>query len=150
VVVVEQLLTRCVRDGDCWLWTGPLDGDGYPLTRVGGKLVRVHRYLYEAERGAPLGRDVLLRAGGCRRRYCVNPAHLEARPRLALGKSRAKLTDDEARRILALAHTEATPSQIREAIDPGGLRVSLLMVTRVLRGLTFAHLGGRPCRTRAD
>ena len=55
----------------CWLWQGRLDAAGYGR----GKRRRAHIEVYEAERGAvPSGMEL---DHVCRRRNCVNPAHLE-------------------------------------------------------------------------
>ena len=61
--------------GFCWLWTGALDGKGYGRVSVGGKVVRAHRWAYEALVGpipSGLHLDHL-----CRVKTCVNPDHLE-------------------------------------------------------------------------
>ena len=70
----------------CWLWTGKLTADGYPLFRVKRDhplepwtYVRAHRWAYEAQVGAiPEGLTLdHVRERGCHHRHCVNPAHLE-------------------------------------------------------------------------
>jgi Zn finger protein HypA/HybF involved in hydrogenase expression len=53
----------------CWLWSGRLNHDGYPL--LSGR--RVHRVIYELLVG-PIIKPHLDHK--CRTRSCVNPAHL--------------------------------------------------------------------------
>lgn len=59
----------------CWLWTGPIERDGYSRLCVGN--IRLgHRLLYERLRGPiPAGFHI---DHLCRVRHCVNPDHLEA------------------------------------------------------------------------
>jgi hypothetical protein len=72
---IERIMRRTDRTGDCWLWTGRLNRDGYAEMKISGKLRMAHRVAYEEIVGAiPEGKplDHL-----CRVRHCVNPAHLE-------------------------------------------------------------------------
>lgn len=65
-----------VSEAGCWEWLGCLNGCGYGVFRLNGKLVRAHRYFYEKKHGAigsGLDLDHL-----CRNRKCCNPDHLEA------------------------------------------------------------------------
>lgn len=71
----ERIQKRLDKTGDCWLWTGALNGYGYGRIRSQYVLYRIHRVAYEATvgpipHGQPL--DHL-----CRVRHCANPAHLE-------------------------------------------------------------------------
>jgi hypothetical protein len=72
--------------GPCRIWTGgarskrPHDagqfGEYYGAFHLDGRTVRAHTYAYEQAHGpVPAGHEVDHR---CRRRNCVNPAHLEA------------------------------------------------------------------------
>lgn len=59
----------------CWRWTGSRSTNGYAQIKNDGRLVTVHRLIYELLVGpipAGLELDHL-----CRVRHCVNPAHLE-------------------------------------------------------------------------
>lgn len=79
--MMERLWAKVDRRGpeECWLWTGSCT-DGYGHVGNGaGKLVLVHRAVYEALVG-PIPEGLVLdhvRARGCLDRRCVNPAHLE-------------------------------------------------------------------------
>lgn len=71
------------QTGECWLWTGKLSDDGYPLMKVKRDgvwtYVRAHRWAWEAEHG-PIGEGLTLDhmpERGCTSTACVRPAHLE-------------------------------------------------------------------------
>jgi hypothetical protein len=65
-------------EGECWLWHGMKNGDGYGLVRRGGLDEGhsiTHRVVYEALVGLiPVGMEL---DHLCRERSCVNPDHLE-------------------------------------------------------------------------
>jgi len=79
-----------VDDEGCWLWNQKLTAEGYGLSRLGGKTVWVHRFVYEKLVGPiPKGRvlDHL-----CKKKDCCNPRHLEpvtARENVIRGDGRA-------------------------------------------------------------
>jgi len=59
----------------CWLWTGKVGRNGYPLMRQGNRIVMAYRAIYEAEVGPiPEG---LVADHLCRRILCCNPRHIE-------------------------------------------------------------------------
>lgn len=61
--------------GECWVWTGGLDRDGYGKFKDGGS-VRAARWIYQQEVG-PLPEGHVL-DHLCRNRACVRTSHLEA------------------------------------------------------------------------
>lgn len=72
----ERFWAKVNKTSTCWLWTGCIQGNGYPRFRAGGRTVYAHRYSYVLHKGpipAPLQLDHL-----CRTPACVNPDHLEA------------------------------------------------------------------------
>ncbi len=78
-----------IAPNGCWLWTGHVHSrSGYGTLRVDKRIIRAHRYSYEAQVGPipeGLNLDHLCHtrdqdcAGGptCLHRRCVNPDHLE-------------------------------------------------------------------------
>jgi len=74
--ILEKLWGRVHidEDGGCWEWTGA-KRDGYGALTIDGRMVRVHRWVYERLHGPiPTG---LQTDHLCRNRACINPAHLE-------------------------------------------------------------------------
>lgn len=60
----------------CWLWTASLTGNGYGYFGLEkGRMALAHRFAYEYVIG-PIPEGMTL-DHLCRRRTCVNPAHLE-------------------------------------------------------------------------
>lgn len=66
----------------CWIWSGPLDKDGYARSiKIGSRsdgsrrFVRSHRFVYEQMVG-PIPDGITI-DHLCRNRCCLNPAHLE-------------------------------------------------------------------------
>lgn len=74
----ERITRRLEPDGECIIWTGALQRNGYGYTRwkVAGrwKNVRVHRLMWETFVGPiPVDREI---DHVCRVRRCVRPSHL--------------------------------------------------------------------------
>lgn len=79
--LIRRLNEKVVIDGDCWVWTGALNGKGYGgigKTTAPGRVVmlRVHRLAYVNEHG-PIPRNVLV-DHRCRNKLCARPSHLRA------------------------------------------------------------------------
>ncbi len=67
-----------ILDSGCWGWTASKNPKGYGHFWSDGRLQGAHRWVYEWVNGTiPEGLTV---DHTCRRRDCVNPAHLEAVP----------------------------------------------------------------------
>lgn len=77
-LVASRLLQHVRESGDCWLWTGAVNCEGYARIRVLGDSSKwaIHRASYEAFVG-PIP-DGLTIDHLCRNPGCINPAHLEA------------------------------------------------------------------------
>lgn len=63
-----------VGDPGCVVWIGTLDGDGYGLLKVDGRVVLAHRYAWEQECG-PIPEGMVI-DHTCWERSCVNVDHL--------------------------------------------------------------------------
>jgi hypothetical protein len=76
----HRLIARCRVEpvqqdiGACWIWTKPLDRNGYGRISVNGRSCLVHRILYQLQIGS-LPDGVPLRRW-CGTRGCVNPLHM--------------------------------------------------------------------------
>jgi hypothetical protein len=66
---------RVERVGDCLIWRGGINRDGYGMFHIDGKTIRAHRYAYEQANG-PISTGMLLRHK-CDTPACVNHLHLE-------------------------------------------------------------------------
>lgn len=70
-----------VRDGGCWGWNGPLDGNGYALLGYGGKdgiksrYELAHRFSYRNSIGEISHKNHIHHK--CNNKRCTNPEHLE-------------------------------------------------------------------------
>lgn len=96
IAAIDRFMNRVAQQGDCWMWTGSDNGDGYGMFSDRPKyrwIVRSHRWSYEffiADIPDGLNLDHLCHnadpfcPGGptCRHRRCVNPWHLEPVPTL--------------------------------------------------------------------
>jgi len=102
--VAVKLDARIQVIGDCWVYTGARNQDGYGIVWVAGAAHRAHRVAFELTVGPiPPGHEVdhvWLR--GCRHRSCVRPSHLEA----VTGRVNRQ-RQAEKRRILNLIPTRA-------------------------------------------
>ena len=63
-----------MREGDCTVWTGPKNANGYAQISVERRKVYVHRYAWEQVHGPIPGG--LLVDHTCHNRACVKVAHL--------------------------------------------------------------------------
>jgi hypothetical protein len=135
------------KTGDCWLWTGYRQPDGYGQFRANSKFYNSHKFAYELAYGpVPDGLEVM---HTCDQPHCCNVAHMrlgthlenmqdcKAKGRQACGEriKRNKLTADQVLEIRRLfKRTEANRSNIpilakRYGVFPGTIRDIILRLS---------------------
>lgn len=136
----------------CHLWSGTLNDAGYGILWIGQRLVRAHRFAFAEHHGPiPSGMNVCHR---CDTPPCVNPDHLflgsqaeniadmiakarrvQGRVYRGIENSQAKLTEADARRILAEV---AAGRPVTEVANDNG--VSRTAINHIVKGRNWAHL----------
>jgi hypothetical protein len=78
--LAEKLNDYKKIEGDCWLWTGFCDPNGYGRVQDGKKALNVHRVSYCLHHGINLYdmKDLVLHSTDCPNKNCFNPKHLYA------------------------------------------------------------------------
>jgi hypothetical protein len=74
--IVSRFEKYIDKSGECWLWTGSCNNNGYGRFGFEGKIWHCHRFSYFLANGE-LPTPPLLVRHKCRSRNCVNPEHLE-------------------------------------------------------------------------
>jgi hypothetical protein len=158
----EKFNTLVDQGGDdaCWYWLGAVNNRGYGVFRVGRRVVMAHRHMFELEHGRPPSGMVL---HTCGKKTCVNPKHLYegskpkphdadaelleridraalpsvSQPRGSPGSNnpRARLADDQVRKICALLDLGVSPTVIgfEFGVDAKSIR-------NIDQGRTWRHL----------
>lgn len=105
---LEDLLKHTLQSGDCMVWRGCLNTDGYP--RMAGN-VKVHRRVYELETGIDISGLVVRHR--CDNPKCINPDHLEhgsqnqnIKDRDERNRTYRVITKEIVRRVLELADVD--------------------------------------------
>jgi len=73
---LHSILDRCNANGVCIEWEGYCKPDGYGRAKVNGKMVYVHRYVFQELTGIMLSAEDKL-DHLCRNPPCCDPNHLE-------------------------------------------------------------------------
>lgn len=150
-----RLWRRVHKSDGCWLWSGPVNKQGYGFIGIEGNHNQgVHRVAYLLEVG-PIG-DGLCVCHKCDVPNCVNPQHLflgtnadnvadrERKGRrlyrkLGAQNGRAKLSDDQVRAIYADARKQWDIAR--------AYAISQATVHRIKACVGWAHLGLVPKRS---
>jgi hypothetical protein len=101
--------------GECWLWTGTHDKNGYGHYHKGNTQGTSHRLMYIYCYGMPeYGLHICHKPVICHNRSCCNPTHLEAKPpkenhndKILDGTHGKKLTESEVVSIKCRFHEKS-------------------------------------------
>jgi hypothetical protein len=125
---VARFWAQVTKTAGCWLWTGGTNSEGYGRFKIGGKMVKAHRFAFELAHGPLLPGiwlDHLCHPGdgscpggrGCPHRRCVRESHLQPasnRENVLRGVSfsadNARKTHCKAGHVFDLANTYVTQS----------------------------------------
>lgn len=144
---LEMIRTRCVEDGQCWLWQGGCDGHGRPQIRHDGVVVYTRRLARQLSDGKPVPPDMRV-PNACGRKTCVSPecsvigtvatVRKMAAARGAYAKANRNIRQMQTKRAKS-AISDALVEQIRNAPAPcwriaAETGVSLSHVKAIRRG----------------
>ena len=148
--IAERLASRSREDGECVVWTGRTNHDGYGLVDLGGRPRHAHRVAFEAAGGEIPEGGVVRHT--CDNPPCIRPEHLvggtqleNIRDRVERGRSavgeKNSLSRFTAEEVLQVdAELRAGASQISVAKRLG---MSASTVQSIASGNTWSHLTGR-------
>lgn len=113
---VTTLHSRCIEEGDCWIWQGACDGHGKPQVRHLGKVTYVSRLIRELTDGRRIPTGMVV-ACKCGTPLCVAPGHTVVtnhQGRADLAKARGAYQG--VARQMKMANTKRTQSHISEQV----------------------------------
>ena len=143
---LQRFWEKVDKTGDCWIWTGGNNAQGYGHWHDGTRHVGVHRYSYELTNGPiPKGFWVCHR---CDNPACLKPAHLflgkpkdNARDMVKKGRSLkgrrnpySKLTPEQVRWI------RSNPENLTQKEMAARLEVVRTCINKVVRRETWRHI----------
>ena len=145
----DRVYTLVERDGECLIFTGCKDECGYGRINRTGKLVRLHRAVWERDHG-PLGKGVVV-MHTCDRPSCIEPSHLRA------GTQRENIADMDAkhrrRSLVGSMHgraklKESDIPRIRAMLERGDTCVSIgkifgvtdMMIRHIKKKRAWTHV----------
>lgn len=88
----EIIRSKTVQSGDCLLWVGDTDRDGYGRVTLEHESFLAHRVAYTVEVG-PIPTGLTLDHHVCRTHACVTAAHLEPVTQQENARRRGRMTD---------------------------------------------------------
>ena len=153
---VASFWSKVDKSGECWLWTGARNPQGYGLFFADGRSMGAHIFSLELalQSNRPTDMDTCHR---CDNPPCVRPEHLYfgtrqqniddawERNRFPSGSARpsAKTTEVD---VLAMRHEYADGADINDLSEAYGLATSTIRLT--VLGYKWKHVGGPITRRR--
>lgn len=114
-----------VNEQGCWVWTGPVDAEGYGKFKLKRKVFRAHRISWRIHYGRPP--EKLFVCHRCDVRNCVNPRHL------FLGTPADNMFDALKKNRLKTKLTVSTAREALERFAQGETQASLAKAYGVSR-----------------
>jgi len=131
--ILSYVLRRTTKEGDCKIWEGALNSDGYPrITFEGSNNVKVHRLVYELFYKEDIQGKIIRHS--CDRPECINPKHLSTGDandnvldRHKRNRTHNQVTALEKRRIKLLKEIGYTIKGISEKLNMKSKRVEYIL-----------------------
>ena len=107
----DRVYSQVQRQGECFMFTGHKDECGYGRINKDGKLVRLHRAVWERDHGSIPAHHVVMHV--CDRPACIEPSHLR------LGTQSANIADmDNKGRRRSLIGSQQRSAKLHESDIP--------------------------------
>jgi len=88
-ITIDQIKSKCVEEGECWIWNAAISAEGYPIMkRYGCPCVLVRRVSIAIDGRPPAARQPVVST--CGQKLCVNPNHLSRSSWKKVGKRAAE------------------------------------------------------------
>ncbi len=147
----RNLLKNSYKEGNCRLWTGSLDDDGYGKSQIGGNTYGAHKVAMIVSMKSEIDKNLKVRHK-CRNKNCIEIAHLELGTaqdnvndqirdgtKLEGGKHHcAKLTDNDVKNIVdqkdKISKTELSNQH----------NISVQTIDDIYKGKTWNSVTGLP------
>ena len=145
----DRVYTLVERDGECLIFTGCKDECGYGRINRDGKLVRLHRAVWERDHGRIQNDGVVMHT--CDRPACIEPRHL----RLGTQVENIADMDRKGRRVSLVGSmhrcaklTESDIPRIRAMLERGDTcasigriyKVTEAMIRHIKKGRAWTHV----------
>lgn len=86
---INYLLSRCIEEGDCLMWTGYVSKDNLPIFSENRVKKSARKKLFEAVNNVALNHRQIVRTT-CAEPMCMNPAHMKVMDVAAVRKQDGK------------------------------------------------------------
>ena len=127
--LIERIHSRCIEEGECWIWQGCCSSHERPQMRHNGKTEYVRHLAYEEHRGAKAqkGRRVTTT---CETPRCVCPEHMTAMKVSDHNRRVSANSPNRAARVLKMtaakrSASKLTMEQVKEIRESAGTLVEI-------------------------
>lgn len=132
--MLDKLLNRTEKQGDCLVWQGAVSSDGYPRIGVKNGNGKVHRIVYDLANDQMIDIEGRVIRHKCDNPLCINPEHLEVetvmdnvQDRNTRDRTASHLTEEESTQIHSLRQDGFTYQQIADQLGIKYKRVEYVL-----------------------